>query len=553
MNTPVENPSLRAMLVTYVHTNGELRTERYVHSLVIGRHESCHIRMSADVISKRHAEIYPEQNQWFVRDLESTNGTFLNGERIQNAPVPEKAEIKIAHDGPVLRVELEGTPVVDENADLPPEVSSLQTRPELPSEPTPSMPKLKSARPKARTKVEKVVKAEQPVKAEPLKQASGVEKAGPASPGKPSPKEFPSVTQLIQRYFTSANDGAGTNTRLFRLAFLRVKKEQTQRYLLIIGGVVLLLILISAFSFYQYLRIKNMTGLAIEMFYNMKTLEIQVEQLVDATWNTSEEFQAEIAAKRQNLNEMRKRYDIFLEKIGVFGKGMNEEDRIIFRMARLFGECELTVPEGFAKEVKRYIQLWQTTNRMSNAILRVQENEYALRVFRIMTENNLPPQFMYLALQESDFKPDAVGARTKVGYAKGFWQFMPATASQYGLILGPMADKPVFDPKDERYDFDKATKAAAKYIRFLYNTEAQASGLLVMASYNWGHNNVRKLIQKLPVNPKERNFWRLLKINKVPQQTYDYVYYVFSAAVIGENPSLFGFGFKNPLKSVEES
>ena len=80
-----------------------------------------------------------------------------------------------------------------------------------------------------------------------------------------------------------------------------------------------------------------------------------------------------------------------------------------------------------------------------------------------------------------------------------------------------------------------------------------ASGLLVLASYNWGHNNVRKLIQKLPVNPKERNFWRLLKINKVPQQTYDYVYYVFSAAVIGENPSLFGFGFKNPLKSVEES
>ncbi len=535
MNAPIDTPSLRAMLVTYVHTNGELRTERYVHSLVIGRHESCHIRMSADVISKRHVEIYPGQNRWFVRDLKSTNGTYLNGERIDNAPLPEKAEIKIAKDGPVIRVELEGTPVVDENADLPPEVSSLQTRPEI--TPTPSMPKLRTARPKARTKVEKLTKAE---------------KAGPADGAKPSPKEFPSVTQLIQRYFTTGDDGAGTNTRLFRMAFLRVKKETTKRYLLIIGGVVVLLLIISGIAIYQHVRIKNMTNLAIEMFYNMKTLEVQVEQLVDATWNTSPEFQNEIAAKRHNLGEMKKRYDSFLEQIGVFGKGMSEEDRTIFRMARLFGECELTVPEGFATEVKRYIKLWQTTSRMSNAFQRVLENEYALRIFRIMTENNLPPQFMYLALQESDFKPDAVGSKTKVGYAKGFWQFVPATAAQYGLKLGPLVDRPLFDPKDERYDFDKATLAAAKYIRYLYNTEAQASGLLVMASYNWGHNNVRKLIQKMPVNPKERNFWKLLRTHKIPQQTYDYVYYVFSAAVIGENPGLFGFSFKNPFKAVVE-
>jgi hypothetical protein len=51
----------------------------------------------------------------------------------------------------------------------------------------------------------------------------------------------------------------------------------------------------------------------------------------------------------------------------------------------------------------------------------------------------------------------------------------------------------------------------------------------------------------MPNNPRERNFWQLLKQHKIPQETYDYVFYIFSAAVIAENPQLFGFDFQNPL------
>jgi membrane-bound lytic murein transglycosylase D len=58
----------------------------------------------------------------------------------------------------------------------------------------------------------------------------------------------------------------------------------------------------------------------------------------------------------------------------------------------------------------------------------------------------------------------------------------------------------------------------------------------------------------MPENPKERNFWRLLANyrNEIPQETYDYVFYVISAAVIGENPGLFGFDFDNPLGHFQE-
>jgi hypothetical protein len=75
-----------------------------------------------------------------------------------------------------------------------------------------------------------------------------------------------------------------------------------------------------------------------------------------------------------------------------------------------------------------------------------------------------------------------------------------------------------------------------------------------MASYNWGERRVIKLIRQMPENPRERNFWQLLEKyrHEIPRETYDYVFYIFSAAVIGENPNLFGFEFENPLAHLDE-
>jgi soluble lytic murein transglycosylase-like protein len=156
-----------------------------------------------------------------------------------------------------------------------------------------------------------------------------------------------------------------------------------------------------------------------------------------------------------------------------------------------------------------------------------------------------------LALQESGFDSKAVGPKTRMGYAKGIWQFIPSTAQEYGLKTGPRKDSPEFDPEDERFNFVKATDAAARYIKRIYTTDAQASGLLVIASYNWGEGNVVKMIKQLPQNPQERNFWKLLNRFKIPQETYDYVFLIIAAAVIGENPEMFGFDFGNPFASAQ--
>ena len=49
---------------------------------VIGRALSCEISIPEGGLSREHAEMIVESNQLIVRDLESSNGTFLNGERV---------------------------------------------------------------------------------------------------------------------------------------------------------------------------------------------------------------------------------------------------------------------------------------------------------------------------------------------------------------------------------------------------------------------------------------------------------------------------------------
>jgi hypothetical protein len=164
-------------------------------------------------------------------------------------------------------------------------------------------------------------------------------------------------------------------------------------------------------------------------------------------------------------------------------------------------------------------------------------------------KQDLPAQFMYLAMVESGFDEVASGPPTRIGIAKGMWQFVPDTAKQYGLAVGPLVGLRRPDPGDDRHHWDKATRAAAAYIKYIYSTDAQASGLLVMASYNWGEQRVIRMLRTMPANPRERNFWKVLAQHReqVPPETYNYVMRIVSAAVIGENPRLFGFGFDSPL------
>ena len=52
---------------------------------IIGRALNCEISIPEGGLSREHAELLVESNQLIVRDLESSNGTFHNGERVPEA------------------------------------------------------------------------------------------------------------------------------------------------------------------------------------------------------------------------------------------------------------------------------------------------------------------------------------------------------------------------------------------------------------------------------------------------------------------------------------
>ncbi len=55
--------------------------------VTIGRDPACECQANDEAISARHAKLSYHHNQWWVEDLQSTNGTFLNDDRIYTPTV----------------------------------------------------------------------------------------------------------------------------------------------------------------------------------------------------------------------------------------------------------------------------------------------------------------------------------------------------------------------------------------------------------------------------------------------------------------------------------
>jgi membrane-bound lytic murein transglycosylase D len=173
----------------------------------------------------------------------------------------------------------------------------------------------------------------------------------------------------------------------------------------------------------------------------------------------------------------------------------------------------LSFVELFTGRLRNYLQ--EGLSRGARFLPMIQD------VFRA---EGLPLDLAYVPLVESAFKPDAL-SRAK---AKGMWQFMRGTALENGLKHDWYID--------ERAEPEKATRAAAKYLKTLYAMFGDWQ--LALASYNGGPGRIQSAIKR---SGGVKDFWRLSASRRyLPRETRDYVPLILAAMIVARNPAQYG-------------
>lgn len=103
---------MRAVLVMF-RANGERRSFSLPREVtVIGRREDCDLRIPLGDVSRKHCRIIQEADTLRIEDLGSSNGTYHNGQRVQESILSPGDTIQI---GPVVFVlQVDGVPSDDD-------------------------------------------------------------------------------------------------------------------------------------------------------------------------------------------------------------------------------------------------------------------------------------------------------------------------------------------------------------------------------------------------------------------------------------------------------
>ncbi len=175
--------------------------------------------------------------------------------------------------------------------------------------------------------------------------------------------------------------------------------------------------------------------------------------------------------------------------------------------------------------IQGFINYYQGRGRatMENGLRR--SGRFIAMARRIFKEENVPQDLVWLCQVESAWSPIARSWAAAVG----LWQFIPATGSNYGLQQDYWVD--------ERSSFEKATRASARYLRWLANRYA-GNWELAMAAYNSGEGRIDSSISRSGY----ADFWEIYPL--LPQETRNYVPNILATIIIAKNAQHYGFAPK---------
>jgi membrane-bound lytic murein transglycosylase D len=229
----------------------------------------------------------------------------------------------------------------------------------------------------------------------------------------------------------------------------------------------------------------------------------------------------------------------------VNGLGSGEDwDKVVYDKSPLDGMLEMTFPidprqKSKVKEeiqatvsqlpleendsVLGYIHFFSTESGRKILVSGLRRaGRYRPLIERVLREEGVPQELIFLAQAESGFLPRAVSYRQ----AAGMWQFVTWRGREYGLEQSAY--------RDDRLDPEKATRAAAKHLHDLYNQFGD--WYLAMAAYNCGPGCVASAVQRTGY----ADFWKLRDLAALPHETTNYVPLILAMTIMVKNPKDYG-------------
>ena len=445
----------------------------------VGRSSENDIVISeAAMVSARHLEIRKEGDAYRLADLNSTNGTYLNGQRITEALLEPPCVIRLGADGPELGFVVDDTPAQDFNQTIV--VPAPATVPQA----APEKDTAESAAGKAHDDL---------------------------------------LSEAVSRARVARRTGVGDSTVVIMREMLDKALHRTSRKFKVV--ITLLVCALIGVSAYGYWKIQGLKG-------DKQRIDGQIQQ-IEAILARGNEDPAEADQLINRLDQYEDQA-VALQNSLLYRVGSFEREEFIKREIRSlmqeFGAETYSIPPEFLAEVQRFIQQYQGPDRpnMERALGAAGKDMATMR--RIFAENNLPEDLAYVVLVESALSRDSESPAGAVG----LWQFTPATARAYGLkVEGGV---------DERLSAVKSTRAACKYMRdLILDFGSGSSVMLALAAYNLGPSKVKTAVRKVNDPIKQRNFWYLYRVRAVPPETREYVPKVIAAMIIARHPDRYGF------------
>lgn len=181
--------------------------------------------------------------------------------------------------------------------------------------------------------------------------------------------------------------------------------------------------------------------------------------------------------------------------------------------------------------IQQFINYYRGRGRTTMEVGLYRSGMFMRMARRIFREEGVPENVAWLGQVESAWKPSALSSAA----ASGLWQFIPGTGTRFGLQRTAYVD--------ERNSFDEATRASARYLKFLAN-RYHGNWELAMAAYNSGEGNVDRAVRLAGAE----NFW--VAFPYLPQETRNYVPNILATVLIANNPNQYGFGHIRPAQTL---